>query len=274
MNHHASTGWRPLQPQTGPSRTLVRTSAAGPALSEMMNWRLAAVVSVSLAPLVACTAPHHHEGELSSAVMTSEVQARMAPMDALADLKAGNARFMAGHLTPRDYLSQADTTAEGQYPKAVVLSCLDSRVPPEVIFDQGIGDIFVGRIAGNFENVDMLGSLEFATAAAGTPLIVILGHSSCGAIKGAADGVELGNLTAMLDNLDPALAAARGRTSGDQSSKNPALIAAAVEANVAQTMADILERSDVIAGLVASGDVAIVGGVYDLGSGRVDWLEQ
>ena len=144
-----------------------------------------------------------------SEVMTQEAQEALTPDAVLAQLKEGNQRFVEGRLTPRDYNAQAEATVSGQYPKAAVLSCLDSRVPPEIIFDQGIGDLFVGRVAGNFENTDMLGSLEFATAAAGTPLIVVLGHTSCGAIKGAVSGVELGNLTAMLDNFDEVLARVR-----------------------------------------------------------------
>lgn len=239
-----------------------------------MKYSLA-LLGLAAASLTACqlSSTGSSTGEAST-VMTSELQVKLAPLEAFEDLKAGNARFIAGDLTPRDYLTQADRTATaGQYPKAVVLSCLDSRVPPEIIFDQGIGDIFVGRIAGNFENSDMLGSMEFATAAAGVPLIVVLGHGSCGAIKGAADAVELGNLTGMLEHLQPAIDAAERKVGGPVAGSNAQLVAAAVEANVEQTMADITANSEVIAGLVASGDVAIVGGVYDLASGQVLWMD-
>jgi carbonic anhydrase len=223
--------------------------------------------------VVGCSSSKERGSEPVQEVMTAEAQKAMTPAEVLEDLKEGNRRFVEGHLTHRDYLAQAAASASGQYPKAVILSCLDSRVPPEMIFDQGIGDIFVGRIAGNFENTDMLGSMEFATKAAGSRLIVVLGHTSCGAIKGAAQGVELGNLTAMLENFDEALEQARAATSGEAETSSSAFIQAAVEENVRQTMKDILARSPVIAELAASGDVAIVGGVYDLESGRVSWLD-
>ncbi len=203
-------------------------------------------------------------------VLTSEAQQALTPDDVLSDLKEGNRRFMEGRLTPRDYLAQAAASASGQYPKAVILGCVDSRVPPEIVFDQGIGDLFVGRIAGNFENVDMLGSLEFATKVAGAKLVVVLGHTSCGAIKGAVAGVEIGNLTAMLDNFDEALEQA---SSGNSDVSDSELIRAATEENVRQTVNDILSDSTVIAELVESGDVAVVGGIYDLASGRVTWLD-
>ena len=203
-------------------------------------------------------------------VLTSEAQQALTPDDVLSDLKEGNRRFMEGRLTPRDYLAQAAASASGQYPKAVILGCVDSRVPPEIVFDQGIGDLFVGRIAGNFENVDMLGSLEFATKVAGSKLIVVLGHTSCGAIKGAVAGVDLGNLTAMLHNFDEALEQA---SSGNSDVSDSELIRAATEENVRQTVNDILSDSTVIAELVESGDVAVVGGIYDLASGRVTWLD-
>lgn len=209
----------------------------------------------------------------TSAVMTAEAQTALTPAEALADLKAGNQRFVNGAPVSRDYLGQVEATATGQFPKAVVLSCLDSRVPVEIVFDQGIGDLFVGRVAGNFENVDMLGSFEFATKLAGTPLIVVLGHSSCGAVKGAVDNAKLGNLTAMLEHFDPAIESARAKVNGEMSSKNKAMVAAVVDANVRQTISDIMEQSSVIAELVASGDVAVVGGIYDLSSGEVTWID-
>ncbi len=220
----------------------------------------------SPAPVAETTPETVHE------VMTAEAQQAMTPEQALADLKAGNERFVAGELTPRDYNAQAEATASGQYPKAVILSCLDSRVPPEIIFDQGIGDIFVGRVAGNFEDVSMLGSFEFATKVAGSKLIVVLGHTSCGAVKGAADGVELGNLTATLENLDGAIERARESTEGADDASNTELVNMAIEANVRTTMQDMLDRSPVIAEMVDEGEIAIVGGIYDLATGRVSWI--
>ncbi|MFK7760275.1 MAG: carbonic anhydrase family protein [Phycisphaerales bacterium] len=208
-----------------------------------------------------------------SAVTTSESRADMSPAAIYADLKAGNDRFVRGNTTTQNWLSQAKTTAaEGQFPKAIVLSCLDSRVIPEMVFDQGIGDIFVGRVAGNFENTDQLGSMEFGTAVAGSKVIVVLGHTACGAVKGTIDQAELGNLTEMLTNIEPAVqqvsVGSMGRTSKDAGYVNKV-----VEANVRQTVKDISDRSPVLAGRVASGDLMIVGGVYDLGTGRVTWIK-
>lgn len=205
-------------------------------------------------------------------VMTASAQQALTPDAVLADLEEGNRRFAAGEPVTRDLRAQARATESGQYPKAAILGCIDSRVPPEVVFDQGIGDLFVARVAGNIENVDLLGSLEFATAVAGAKLVVVLGHTGCGAIEGAAAGVELGHLTALLDNFEAPLQKARaGAEAGG--GDGDALVGAATEYNVRQTMEDIRARSAVIRGLVERGDVAIVGGVYDLESGRVRWLE-
>jgi carbonic anhydrase len=150
---------------------------------------------------------------------------------------------------------------------------VDSRVPPEIVLDQGIGDLFVGRIAGNFENADLLGSLEFATKVAGSKLIVVLGHTACGAVKGAVDDVELGNLTAMLNNIDGAVARADAAVDGPTNSSNMELVNAAVVENVTQTVEDILTGSTIIAELVKNGDLLVVGAVYDLATGRVEWLD-
>lgn len=204
-----------------------------------------------------------------SSVTTSKAQKSMSPDDVLADLKAGNDRFVSGDTRGYDYLTQAELTASGQYPKAIVLGCLDSRVPPEIVFDQGIGDIFVGRVAGNFENVDMLGSMEFGTVVAGSKLIVVLGHESCGAVKGAIDQAELGNLTATLANIDVNTSG----VPGERSSKNTALVESVTKANVEQTVRDIQSRSPVLADLVRKGELKVVGAMYDLDTGRVTWMD-
>ncbi len=205
----------------------------------------------------------------TSAVVTKDQQAAMTPDSVLADLKAGNKRFVAGKTVGYDLRGQVKATAGGQFPKAIVLSCLDSRVPPEMVFDQGIGDIFVGRVAGNFENVDMLGSMEFGTAAAGSKLIVVLGHGACGAVKGAIDDVKLGNLTPTLANINVNTAG----VSGERSSSNTALVDKVIEDNVRQTVADITARSEVLAGLVRDGKLKVVGAVYNMETGKVDWLD-
>ncbi len=230
----------------------------------MMSLMFGAM-AISLASLDGAAAVQPESG-----VVTAEEQAAMSPEQVLADLKAGNERFISGNSTNQDWLAQADTTAaEGQFPKAIVLSCLDSRVPVEIVFDQGIGDVFVGRVAGNFENVDMLGSFEFGTAVAGSKVIVVLGHTACGAVKGAMAGAELGNLTATLDNIEPAIADAGGDVSAD----NPSDVTRVVEANVRRTMNDLTERSEVLAGLVDEGKLLIAGGVYDLATGQINWIE-
>ena len=212
--------------------------------------------------------------ELVSEVLTAEGQQALTPEQVLADLKAGNERFASGKLTARDFVAQAEATAAaGQFPKATILSCVDSRVPVEIVFDQGIGDVFVGRVAGNVEDVNMVGSFEFATKVAGSKVIVILGHTSCGAIKGAADGVELGNLTELLNDFDEPIARADAATEGEANSSNAEFLNLAIEENVRQTIADLLDQSEVISDLVDSGDLLVVGGVYDLATGRVTWLD-
>ncbi len=212
--------------------------------------------------------------ELVSSVLDSAAQQALTPEQVLADLKAGNRRFVEGKLTPRDYIAQAEATAAGgQYPKAVILGCVDSRVPPEIVFDQGIGDVFVGRVAGNVEDINLVGSLEFASKLAGSKVVVILGHTSCGAIKGAADGVEMGNLTELLNDFDAPIARADEATEGEANSSNQEFIDLAIEENVRQTIADILAQSDIISGMVDNGELLVVGGVYDLSTGQVRWLE-
>lgn len=229
---------------------------------------------------VGCAQPQPEKVEAPPApepvrqVLTAEAQQGMTPAEVLADLKAGNERFVAGKLTPRDYMAQAEATAaDGQFPKAVILGCVDSRVPPEIIFDQGIGDVFVGRVAGNVEDVNLVGSLEFATKVAGSKVVVVLGHTACGAIKGAADGVELGNLTELLNDFDAPIARADAATEGEANSKNLEFLNLAIEENVRQTIADILDQSEVMSDMVEGGELLVVGGVYDLATGRIAWLE-
>lgn len=235
-----------------------------------------------LALLAACAPPDSPETTAETPapepvrdVLTQAEQQALTPDEVLVQLKEGNRRFVENRLTPRDYKAQAAATADGQYPKAVILSCLDSRVPPEIVFDQGIGDLFVGRVAGNIEDVDMLGSLEFATKAAGSKAIVVLGHTQCGAIKGAVAGVEMGNLTALLENFDEAVARARAHVAEMQAAgvDTDAVVREAIEENVRQTMADILARSEIISDMVANGEVVVAGGVYDLATGEVTWLD-
>ena len=244
-------------------------------LTPLVTFTIAtALLSTACAPQPAPAPEAPPSPRLVSEVLTSEAQQALTPSQVLADLKAGNERFVAGKLTPRDYMEQAKATAGGgQYPKATILGCVDSRVPPEIIFDQGIGDVFVGRVAGNVEDVNMVGSFEFATKVAGSKLVVILGHTSCGAIKGAADGVELGNLTELLNDFDAPIAWADEATEGEANSSNKEFLNLAIEENVRQTIADLFAQSEVISDLVEAGDLLVVGGVYDLATGRVSWLD-
>lgn len=205
-------------------------------------------------------------------VQTATSQAEATPEEVVAWLAAGNARFTAGEPLERDLLAQAAATADGQHPLAAVLGCIDSRVPVETVFDLGIGDVFVARTAGNVVDDDVLGSLEFASAVAGVHVILVLGHTSCGAVAGACDGVELGHLTGLLAKITPAVVEASG---GDPTpgADDPDLVQRAVVANVRTSMATILARSAVIADLQAADKVVVVGGVYDLASGTVTMLD-
>jgi carbonic anhydrase len=205
-------------------------------------------------------------------VQTAETQAALTPDRALELLKAGNERFVSGNMMQRDYMNQVEQTATGQYPFAVVLSCIDSRVPPELVFDQGVGDIFTARVAGNFVNTDILGSMEFATAVAGSKLIVVLGHTECGAVKGACDRVEMGNLTHTLGNLAPALYAVE--TEGERSSQNKDFVHAVTEENVRLNVQNILERSQVIRDQVENGEVKVIGALHDVSTGTVTFYDE
>lgn len=194
------------------------------------------------------------------------------PDQALAALIAGNERFVSGRTLSQDYLEQVDQTRAGQQPYATILSCLDSRVPPEIVFDQGVGDIFVARVAGNVENVHMLGSFEFASAVVGTKLLVVMGHTSCGAVKGACADAQLGNLTALLAEIEPSVDAIRASHGPGQNVCEAPHVDHIAEDNVRRTIADIRAQSPVLAGLEQEGKLKIVGAMYDITSGRVTFM--
>lgn len=196
-------------------------------------------------------------------------QSSLTPPIVLTDLMNGNQRFIQSKMESRDYESQRNETVSGQFPKAVILSCIDSRVPIETIFDQGIGDVFVTRVAGNFENTDILGSLEYSCKAAGSKLVFVLGHESCGAVKAAIDGVELGNITSMLGNILPAVKKTAEHLEGEASSSNSEFVAKTVENNVAMTIERIREKSPILKEMENNGEINIVGGVYHLSTGKV-----
>jgi carbonic anhydrase len=212
-------------------------------------------------------------GATVSSVQTKSSQAEMTPQSALAELKAGNARFVAGKPLHRDLPAQVKATASGQYPFAVVLSCLDSRQPIEIVLDQGIGDIFSARVAGNVLNDDILGSMEFACKASGSKLIAVIGHSNCGAIKGAIDDVQLGNLTGLLGKIKPAMDAVPADVS-PRNSKNHEFVDQVGEANVRLVMQQIRERSPVLKEMIDQGQIALVGGMYDLETGKVEFFDK
>lgn len=204
---------------------------------------------------------------------TKASQDAISPAKALELLQEGNQRFIAKKQVERDLNLQVDQTSTGQFPFATVLSCIDSRVPAELVFDQGIGDIFSVRIAGNFVNTDILGSMEFASKLAGTKLILVLGHTACGAVKGACDHAELGNLTAMLGNIAPAVEAiTEPADAADRTSANIDFVNAVGTKNVELTIERIRQESPVLAEMEQAGDIQIVGGMYDIATGKVNFL--
>jgi len=205
-------------------------------------------------------------------VQTKESQSALTPSASLDILKEGNLRFVTGKPLHRDLHDQVAKTASGQYPFAAVVSCIDSRIPTEIVFDQGVGDIFNARVAGNFVNVDILGSLEFACKLAGSKVVVIMGHTSCGAVKGACDHAKLGNLTAMLDNITPALEKVPTAEGVDRSSANIEFVNKVAVENVKMTMASLMEKSPVLNEMIDSGEVLLVGAMYDVKTGKVEFL--
>lgn len=204
---------------------------------------------------------------------TRETQAAMTPQQALDELRAGNDRFASGHRLSRNLRADVKSTASGQFPFAVVLSCLDSRQPIEIVLDQGVGDIFSARVAGNVLNDDILGSMEFACKAAGAKLIVVIGHSNCGAIKGAVDNVELGNLTGLLTKIKPAIDAVPSDVQ-PRASNNLTFVDDVSEANVKLVMQQIRERSPILREMLDKGEIGLVGGMYDLSTGKVTFYGQ
>jgi carbonic anhydrase len=205
-----------------------------------------------------------------SGSLTKEQRDKMTPSQVIDELKKGNERFRTGKMAPRDYPAEKRSSAAGQYPAAVVLGCLDSRVPVEVVFDAGIGDTFTGRVAGNVINDDMLGSMEFGCAASGAKVVVVLGHTACGAVKGAIDDVVLGNLTGLLARIKPAIPATK--FDGEKSSKNASYVDAVARTNVLLGLAEIRRRSPTLEELEAKGSIKVVGAMYDLTTGAVEFV--
>lgn len=205
---------------------------------------------------------------------TLETQTSITPLRALEILKEGNSRFVNNLMADRNLLMQANETREGQWPFAVILSCIDSRTSAELIFDQGLGDIFSIRIAGNVVNTDILGSIEFACKVAGSKLIVVLGHTQCGAIKGACDHVEMGNLTELLSKIQPAVYEENEVSDHSlRNSKNNKFVSNVTNLNVKRSVSSIVNRSYILEQMLEKGEIAIVGGVHNLETGKVDFME-
>ncbi len=203
---------------------------------------------------------------------TKETQHSILPAMALEFLKEGNERFQNNLKANRNLLDQVSDTKDGQFPFATILSCIDSRVSAELVFDQGVGDVFSIRIAGNFVNEDILGSMEFACKLAGTKVIVVLGHTSCGAIKGACDHVEMGNLTHLITQITPAVDATdEPSDEALRNSKNLKFVDAVAKENVMQTIENIRKKSPILKEMENEGAIEIVGGMYDISSGKVDF---
>jgi carbonic anhydrase len=205
--------------------------------------------------------------------LTKEMQAAITPSMALELLKDGNKRFVNNLKVNRNLLQQANETSDGQHPFAVILSCIDSRTSAELIFDQGLGDVFSVRIAGNIINEDILGSMEFACKVAGSKIIVVLGHTKCGAVKGACDHVEMGNLTALLTKIRPAVDDEKTIT-GNRNSGNTEFVEKVASINVKRTVKSIMERSPILKEMIESGAIGIVGGSHNITSGAVEFYPE
>ena len=220
---------------------------------------LATAAGGGLAPGLAC-----------AGTLTKAQRDNLNPSDIVSLMQEGNERFRRGGKLTRDYVTEQSAAAKEQHPAAVILSCIDSRAPAEVIMDLGIGDVFNARVAGNVSNDDILGSMEFACKVAGAKVALVMGHTSCGAIKGAIDGVKLGNLTGLLAKISPAVDTTT--FAGDRSSKNPAFVDAVAARNVELTMKSIRAQSAILRDLESAKAIKIAGAIYNLSTGRVDFL--
>ena len=205
---------------------------------------------------------------------TAESQSKLSPKEAIELLKEGNKRFVSREMRERDLLAQVEETSKGQFPFACIVGCIDSRVPATTVFDQGIGSLFVATVAGNIINEDILGSLEFGCAAAGSKAVVVLGHTSCGAVKGACDHVELGNLTSLLSKINASVMETTEPTDpADRNSSNLDFVNEVAKNNVYRSVEDIRIKSNVLRRLEEEGKISIVGAMYDVGTGKVSFLD-
>jgi carbonic anhydrase len=206
-------------------------------------------------------------------VLTSAEQKTLTPIGVIKDLEKGNKHYAQNHLTENDYIGMMHSSAQGQYPEAFILSCIDSRVPVEEVFDKAIGDLFVGRVAGNIVDEDMLGSMEYGCKVSGAKLIVVLGHESCGAVKAAIEDEKLGNITAMLAKIKPALAMSKDFP-GERTVENHAFVERVVKDNIINTIRTILLKSPVLKEMLDKGEIKIVGAYYSFETGEVSFLNE
>lgn len=204
--------------------------------------------------------------------LTKEERDALKPDEVIAELKQGNKNFIENKNTSRDSHTRISQTGAAQYPKAMVLSCIDSRVPVELILDQGLGDIFVGRVAGNFADEEMLGSMEFATKVAGSKVVVVMGHQNCGAVMSAINGVELGNVTALLEHIKPAIKMTGNFAQEERRIENEEYVNEVIKNNVLVTLEDIRTNSAIVAEMEQNGEIKLVGAVYDVNTGVVEFL--
>jgi carbonic anhydrase len=237
-------------PHHSPRRSFLRASGAITAVSFLGTGMLSSVAYAD--------------------ALTAAQRDKLTPDDILALMKKGNKRFYTGKLKERNLLAQQRASAKGQHPAAMLLTCIDSRAPAETIMDLGIGDIFNARVAGNVENPDILGSMEFACKLAGAKVVLVMGHTACGAIKGAIDNAELGNLTGLLAKIKPAVAATT--YAGERTAKNYAFVDAVARKNVEITMGNIRKDSPVLAEMESKGAIKIAGAMYNLETGVVDFF--
>lgn len=242
------------------------------------------LISLTVQGFIGCNSGTKNENDQTTAkiqkttyknrhVMTKSEQDSLTPDQVLQEFKDGNERFNSGNVTQREHSEEVrKAVTGGQFPKAIVLSCVDSRVPVEDVFDQGLGDVFVGRVAGNFVNTDLLGSLEFACKVAGAKLIIVMGHQHCGAIKGAIDDVHLGNITAMLKNIKPAVKMSQSYD-GEKTSKNDEYVKVVNKNNIRNTVSQIRVKSDILKEMEAKGQIKIVGAYYSLLTGKLEFVD-
>ncbi len=233
-------------------------------------WSRRSFIGTALGACVISPTLLAQTGLNGSGALTKEQRDALTIPQIIEAMKKGNERFRSGKMAPRDYLAQKRTSASGQYPAAIILGCIDSRAPAEILFDTGIGDAFNARVAGNVVNDDMLGSMEFACAVAGAKVVFVLGHTKCGAVKGAIDDVVLGNLTGLLARIKPAIA--QTKFDGEKSAKNYDYVDAVARTNVQVVISDIRRRSPVLEDLEKKGSILITGGMYNVTTGEVDYL--